>query len=113
MAKWIPEETGRFDCASEDCQWDGLFNSEDELTNNGGSLSFILDSSRAADATVPSVESWKIDCSFAAIRKRAHADTLRLEILKRPGDVQEAFASRADDSNRSPAQFSQIGYIVR
>lgn len=112
MAKWIPDVTGSLDCASGILSIDfrgGGGVRYQKLTDDRGGFGFILNDTGASHSTVSGIESRKVHCTLTAISKSTYTDAFGLEVFQRPGNVQEALASGADDGDWCPSQFSQVG----
>lgn len=62
-------------------------NPEGILTNDGGSFGLILDSPRAAEATVSREECREVNGSLTSVGKGTNADTFCLEVLECPRDI--------------------------
>lgn len=111
LAKWIPEATGSFDCASGKFVNEVVaFDAWGKLTNYGSSFGFILNNSGTADAALSCKESREVNGAISAISKCTNADTFGLEVFERSRNVQETLASRADYRHRGTSKLGKIGY---
>lgn len=79
------------------------------LTNHSRGLCFGLDSHRALHAAFPRPECRVVHIACSSVCKSCHANSLRLQILKRPRDVKKALATATDDRDRCSSELRQVG----
>lgn len=81
---------------------------EKQRTDHRSSLFLVLNNRRTLDATFSRPERREVHRAGPTIGKGSNSNTLGLEILKGSGNIQKAFTTAADNSNRSPSKLGEV-----